>query len=83
MWLAVRRVLAVLVLPVLLLRVRRLVLVAKGSLGIRRLLPALLQRPGHQAAAGAEPFGSAGRDGVAGGALQLAGKGNRRFSILE
>ncbi|EAQ74348.1 MULTISPECIES: hypothetical protein [unclassified Synechococcus] len=50
--LAVFRVLAVLVLPVLLLRVRRLVLVAMASLGLLRLLPALLQRPGHQPAAG-------------------------------
>ena len=31
--------------------------------------------PGHQPAAGPEPFGSADRDGAAGGALQLAGKG--------
>ena len=32
-------------------------------------------RPGHQPAAGPEPAGSADRDGAAGGALQLAGKG--------
>lgn len=75
--LAARRVLAVLVLTVMLLRVRRLVLVPMASLGIRRLLPALLQRPSHQPAAGPEPNGSADRDGAAGGALQLAGKGER------
>ena len=38
-------------------------------------LQAWAVRPGHQAAAGPEPFGSADRDGAAGGALQLAGKG--------
>ncbi len=32
-------------------------------------------KPGHQPAAGPEPAGSADRDGAAGGALQLAGKG--------
>jgi hypothetical protein len=32
-------------------------------------------KPGHQTAAGPEPDGSADRNGAAGGALQLAGKG--------
>jgi len=60
-----------LVLPVPVLRVR----VAMALLGWFWLLPGLLQKPGHQPAAGHEPSDSADRDGAAGGALQLAGKG--------
>jgi hypothetical protein len=46
-----------------------------GLDGLNPHLPAHCSKPSHQPAAGPEPLGSADRDGAAGGALQLAGKG--------